>query len=220
MGIFFFRCMARQRWRLITDKLAIRPQTFDTAPMDASTSLANHFLIAMPELASSYFAQSVSYICEHNDEGAMGFVINNPMDMTITELFDQVEIQHFPTFKHCHQKVLYGGPVEPERGFVLHTGEPSWDASMPVTPELSVTTSLDILEAIGNNEGPEQFLLALGYAGWGASQLDNEILENSWLSSPANNELLFDTDSEDCWQQAAKLIGIDLHQLHNQAGHA
>ena len=91
---------------------------------------------------------------------------------------------------------------------------------MPVTPELSVTTSFAILEAVGNNEGPERFLLAMGYAGWGAGQLDNEILENSWLSSPANNELLFDTDCEDCWQQAAKLIGIDMHHLHNQAGHA
>ena len=188
--------------------------------MDASTSLANHFLIAMPELASPFFAQSVSYICEHNDEGAMGFVINHPMDVTISELFDQIDIKHIAAFRNCNQHVLSGGPVEPERGFVLHTGSPSWGTSMPVTPEISVTTSFDILEAIGNNRGPEKFLLALGYAGWSAGQLDNEILENSWLSSPANNELLFNNDCEDCWQQAAKLIGIDLHQLHNQAGHA
>ena len=188
--------------------------------MDASTSLANHFLIAMPTLASPYFAQSVSYICEHNEEGAMGFVINHPMDMSIAELFDQVGIKHQADFKNSRQHVMYGGPVELERGFVLHSGEPSWNASMPVTPELSVTTSLDILEAIGSNQGPAHFILALGYAGWGAGQLDDEILENSWLSSPANKELLFNHDSEDCWQQAAKLIGIDLHHLHSQAGHA
>ena len=188
--------------------------------MDASTSLANHFLIAMPDLAGSYFAQSVSYICEHNEEGAMGFVINHPMDISIAELFDQVDIKHLPNFTNSQQQILYGGPVEPERGFVLHTGGPSWSASMPVTPELSVTTSFDILEAIGNNEGPDSFILALGYAGWGAQQLDNEMMENSWLSSPANNELLFSNNCSDCWQQAAKLIGIDLHHLHNQAGHA
>lgn len=174
----------------------------------------------MPELASSFFAQSVSYICEHNDKGAMGFIINHPLSITITELFDQINIKHLPTFKNCRQPVLSGGPVEPERGFVLHTGDPSWGSSMPVTSEISVTTSFDILEAIGNNEGPNLFLLVLGYAGWGAGQLDNEILENNWLSSPAKNELLFSDDSRNCWQQAAKLIGVDLHHLHNQAGHA
>jgi putative transcriptional regulator len=188
--------------------------------MDASTSLANHFLIAMPELASSFFSQTVSYICEHNDDGAMGFVINRPMGITIVELFDQINIAHLPSFPNSEQLVLSGGPVEPERGFVLHTGSPSWGASMPVTPELSVTTSFDILEAIGNNEGPDLFLLALGYAGWGAGQLESEILENSWLSSPADQQLLFSKDCDDCWQQAASLIGIDLHQLHTQAGHA
>ena len=188
--------------------------------MDASTSLANHFLIAMPELASSFFAQSVTFICEHNDDGAMGFVINRPLEITIRELFDQVNISYLPDFKHSEQIVMSGGPVEPERGFVLHTGEPVWGASMPITTDLSVTTSFDVLEAIGMNKGPDTFLLALGYAGWGAGQLDNEILENSWLSSPANKELLFSHDCENCWQQAADLIGVDLQQLHNQAGHA
>jgi putative transcriptional regulator len=188
--------------------------------MDSSTSLANHFLIAMPELAGSFFAETVSYICEHNDEGAMGFVINKPMGVSIIDLFDQIDINHHNEFRQAEQQVLQGGPVEPERGFVLHTGEPAWNASMPVTPELSLTTSFDILEAIGENRGPETFLLALGYAGWGPGQLDSEILENSWLSSPANNELLFSNNFNDCWQQAARLIGVDMQQLHNQAGHA
>lgn len=188
--------------------------------MDASTSLANHFLIAMPDLAGSFFAETVSYICEHNDEGAMGFVINRPMGISIIELFDQIDIKHQKSFHHAEQQVIQGGPVEPERGFVLHTGEPSWNASMPITPELSLTTSFDVLEAIGENRGPETFLLALGYAGWGPGQLDSEILENSWLSSPADNQLLFSNDCDDCWQQAARLIGIDMQQLHNQAGHA
>jgi putative transcriptional regulator len=188
--------------------------------MDASTSLANHFLIAMPDLAGSFFAETVSYICEHNDEGAMGFVINRPMGISIVELFEQIDIKHQQSFHHADQQVIQGGPVEPERGFVLHTGEPSWNASMPITPELSLTTSFDILEAIGKNRGPDTFLLALGYAGWGPGQLDSEILENSWLSSPADNQLLFNNNCDDCWQQAARLIGIDMQQLHSQAGHA
>ena len=200
--------------------LAIHVQTTDTERMDASTSLANHFLIAMPDLAGSFFAETVSYICEHNDEGAMGFVINRPMGITISELFEQIDISYKADFNYADQQVLQGGPVEPERGFVLHVGEPIWNASMPITPEISVTTSFDILEAIGQNRGPETFILALGYAGWGAGQLDSEILENSWLSSPANNELLFHNNGDDCWQQAARLIGIDMQQIHNQAGHA
>ena len=188
--------------------------------MDASTSLANHFLIAMPDLAGSFFAETVTYICEHNDEGAMGFVINRPMGITISELFEQIDISFLPDFSSAGQQVLQGGPVEPERGFVVHIGEPSWNASMPITPEISVTTSFDILEAIGQNRGPETFILALGYAGWGAGQLDGEILENSWLSSPADKELLFHNNGGDCWQQAARLIGIDMQHIHNQAGHA
>ncbi len=150
----------------------------------------------------------------------MGFVINRPMGISIVELFDQIDIKHQQSFHHADQQVIQGGPVEPERGFVLHTGEPSWNASMPITPELSLTTSFDILEAIGKNRGPETFLLALGYAGWGPGQLDSEILENSWLSSPADNQLLFNNNCDDCWQQAARLIGIDMQQLHSQAGHA
>ncbi len=150
----------------------------------------------------------------------MGFVINRPMGISIVELFDQIDIKHQQSFHHADQQVIQGGPVEPERGFVLHTGEPSWNASMPITPELSLTTSFDILEAIGKNRGPDTFLLALGYAGWGPGQLDSEILENSWLSSPADNQLLFNNNCDDCWQQAARLIGIDMQQLHSQAGHA
>ena len=150
----------------------------------------------------------------------MGFVINRPMGISIIELFDQIDIKHQKSFHHAEQQVIQGGPVEPERGFVLHTGEPAWNASMPITTELSLTTSFDVLEAIGENRGPDTLLLALGYAGWGPGQLDSEILENSWLSSPADNQLLFNNDCDDCCQQAARLIGIDMQQLHNQAVHA
>lgn len=188
--------------------------------MESNTSLTDQFLIAMPDMTNPHFDHTVSYICEHNENGAMGFVINRPMGITIRDLFKQVDIDCLPNCTHADHQVFFGGPVERERGFVLHTGTSDWSASMPVTENLSITTSLDILEAIGKNKGPESFLLVLGYAGWGAGQLEEEMLDNTWLSGPAKHELLFTPDCSDCWQQAAQLIGVDLHHLHYQAGHA
>lgn len=188
--------------------------------MTGYTSLADHFLIAMPDMDNPHFDHTVTYICEHNDEGAMGFVINRPIGITLGELYQQVEIDHRADFRALNEPVLTGGPVESERGFVLHTGKAEWEASMPVKDNLSVTTSLDILEAIGHDQGPENFRLILGYAGWAAQQLENELLENAWLSGPADEELLFRNDGLGCWNQAARLIGIDIEQLHSQAGHA
>lgn len=185
-----------------------------------STSLTNQFLIAMPDMKNPDFSHTVSYICEHNEEGAMGFVINRPMGITLGELLEQAEIKFTPECIDDHRQVCFGGPVERDRGFILHTGKPSWNASMPVTDEVSLTTSTDILEAIGEGKGPESFLLALGYAGWGPGQLEHEIMDNAWLSGPSDTRLLFNQDSEDCWQQAASLIGVDLHHLHSRAGHA
>jgi len=184
------------------------------------TSLTNQFLIAMPDMTSPDFSHTVSYICEHNEEGAMGFVINRPMGVTVGELLEQTEIQFDPSCQSNDRQVYFGGPVERERGFVLHSGEPNWNASMPITEDVSITTSVDILEAIGQCEGPESFLLALGYAGWGSGQLEQEILDNAWLSAPADINLLFNPDCKDSWQQAASLIGVDLDHFHSQAGHA
>jgi len=188
-----------------------------------STSLMNQFLIAMPAMVNPDFSHTVSYICEHNEEGAMGFVINRPMDITVGQLLQQTEIKYTPGCKNNDRPIYFGGPVERERGFVLHSGDANWGASMPITEEVSITTSTDILEAIGRDEGPESFLLALGYAGWAGGQLEQEIMENAWLSSPVDTQLLFNTGrtgGEDSWQQAASLIGVDLQHLHNQAGHA
>jgi len=185
-----------------------------------STSLMNQFLIAMPDMANPDFSHTVSYICEHNEEGAMGFVINRPMDITVGQLLEQTEIKYSPGSQSSHRPVFFGGPVERERGFVLHAGKPDWKASIPISKDISLTTSIDILEAIGQGDGPDDFLLVLGYAGWAGGQLEQEIMQNAWLSSPADTRLLFNENCADSWQQAASLIGVDLQQLHHQAGHA
>ncbi|TNF93458.1 MAG: YqgE/AlgH family protein [Gammaproteobacteria bacterium] len=185
-----------------------------------STILTNQLLIAMPALQDPSFSHTVSYICEHNEEGAMGLVINRPLGITVSELFEQIEIDINPTSEHTKQQVYLGGPVQQERGFVLHTLTHDWDSTLQITDNLAITTSLDILKAIASGEGPENFLLALGYAGWGAGQLEQEILGNAWLSGPANEEILFRSPTEERWKEAASIIGVDMSSLHGQAGHA
>ena len=182
-------------------------------------SLGNHFLIAMPQLADPNFFHSVTYICEHTEEGALGLVINRPLDLTLNEVFEQMDI---PT-DNCQsldEPIYTGGPVQQERGFILHSPAGSWESSAPITDTISITTSRDILEAIARNEGPEQTLIALGYAGWGAGQLEQELADNAWLSGPADPDIIFSTPVEGRWKAAAKRLGVDLDLLSSDAGHA
>ncbi|HWP95114.1 MAG TPA: YqgE/AlgH family protein [Gammaproteobacteria bacterium] len=182
-------------------------------------SLTNHFLIAMPTLADPNFVQTVTYICEHSAGGALGIVINRPLDMRLRDILDQLKL---PTTneKVISMPVYAGGPVLPERGFVLHTPHGDWDSSLKVTDEIAVTTSRDILVAMARGEGPERALVALGYAGWGAGQLESEIAQNAWLSAPADTQIIFETPYEKRWQAAARLIGVDPTLLTGDAGHA
>ncbi len=188
--------------------------------MTSQISLMNHFLIAMPAMANSYFEHTVSYICNHDETGAMGFIINRPVGIAIRDLLDQADIKSGKDTSKYGNPVYFGGPVECERGFVLHSGKAQWATSMPVTEELAITTSLDILEAIGKDKGPDRFLVLLGYAGWGPRQLEDEMLENTWLSAPADMDIIFQPDCTRSWQQSAQIIGIDLQQISLQAGHA
>ncbi|RFA31483.1 hypothetical protein CAI21_00710 [Alkalilimnicola ehrlichii] len=181
--------------------------------------LSNHFLIAMPTLADPNFAQTVTYICEHNEEGAMGIVINRPIDISMSELFNHLGLESDDETA-AQQRVYMGGPVQRERGFVLHSAETVWEATLKVSPAISITTSRDILDAIAQQEGPKQYLVALGYAGWEAGQLEAEIAENSWLSGPADASIIFEHNSNDRWQAAASLLGVDLSLLSTDAGHA
>jgi len=184
-----------------------------------STSLTNNLLIAMPNLRDPNFEHTVTYICEHNENGAMGIVINRPVDIDVREVFDQMEISVSEAVT-TKVPIFLGGPVEEQRGFVLHTGEGNWDSSLQVDRDLSVTTSRDILEAMAQGKGPRQALIALGYAGWGGGQLEQEMLDNTWLSVPANRSVLFDLPPASRWEAAADLLGVDLNVLSTESGHA
>lgn len=187
--------------------------------MSFTTSLTNHFLIAMPGLRDPNFSRTVTYICEHTDHGAMGIVINRPMDIRLGEVLSQLDIEtDDPRVRDA--TVYLGGPVQPDRGFVLHTSGEPFDSTLPITPDISVTTSRDVLEAIAAGRGPQQCLVALGYAGWAGGQLEEEMSANSWLSGPADDGIIFRLPDDARWLAAAQLLGVDLNLLSGEAGHA
>jgi len=187
--------------------------------MEPNQSLSNHFLIAMPALADPNFVHTVTYLCEHNEEGAMGIVINRPLKVTLAEILDHMGIEPSPQVDGS-TPIFMGGPVQPERGFVIHSPVGAWESSLQVTSEIAVTTSRDILTAIAHGEGPAHYQIHLGYAGWGAGQLEQEMADNAWLSGPADSEILFERAVAERWTAAARLIGIDLNLLSSDAGHA
>ena len=186
---------------------------------DSATPLANRLLIALPTLADPHFARSVALICQHDDEGAMGVVINRPSEYNLGDVLQQMGIASNDDTLLV-QPVLAGGPVHPERGFVLHDGGRTWDSTLAIADNLAVTTSRDILEAMARGEGPEHAVIALGCAGWGAGQLEQELAEDSWLTVPADAELLFATPLDARWQAAAGRLGVDLVQVTDYSGHA
>ncbi len=187
--------------------------------MGEANNLAGHLLIAMPAMLDPNFSRTVTYICEHSEQGALGLVINRPLDIDLGDIFTQLELENFDKeIAAC--PVLHGGPVHMERGFVIHEAEKQWENSTTINGSIQVTTSRDILVAMANGHGPRRATVALGYAGWGAGQLENEILENSWLSAPANTQIIFETPFADRWQQSAQLLGIDLSTISSEAGHA
>lgn len=187
--------------------------------MSASDFLTNHLLIAMPALADPNFHHTVTFICEHNDEGALGIVINRPMGMDLEEILKHIEVE--PVTESIGNIPVYtGGPVQPERGFVLHKPLGDWEATMKVNEQVGITSSRDILQAMARGEGPDQALVALGYAGWGAGQLEEEMAANAWLSGPADEAILFDTPVAERWEAAAARLGVDLNLLSGDVGHA
>ncbi|MEN8763600.1 MAG: YqgE/AlgH family protein [Thiogranum sp.] len=187
--------------------------------MSDSQHLTNQFLIAMPGLEDPNFFHSVTYICEHNEQGALGLVINRPLDMQLGEILQHIQLQHSEPEARQIQ-VHLGGPVQQDRGFVLHEPLGDWEATLKVTDRIGITSSIDILQAIARNEGPERSLITLGYAGWGAGQLEQEMAENAWLSGPADPDILFNRPDEERWKAAAASLGVDLDLLSGEAGHA
>ena len=185
----------------------------------SSDSLRDHFLLAMPCLSQGIFSHSITYICEHGETGAMGIIINQALDLSVSDIFEHLQIAPLQDFSS--EPVMAGGPVQMDHGFVLHRGSVrTWEASLKVTPEITLTTSRDVLRAIARNEGPEDHLIALGYAGWSAGQLEQELADNSWLTLPGDSEIIFGTPADQRLGAAAAMLGIDMNLISNQAGHA
>lgn len=185
----------------------------------SSDCLRDHFLLAMPGLSEGIFSHSITYICEHGESGAMGIIVNQPLDLTVKEIFDHLQIDAQRDFSS--EPVMAGGPVQMDHGFVLHRKcDREWEASLKVTPEITLTTSQDILRAIAGGEGPEEHLIALGYAGWSAGQLEQELADNAWLTLPGRSDIIFSTPADERLPAAAALLGVDMNLISGQAGHA
>ena len=182
-------------------------------------SLENQFLIAMPSMGDPYFSKTVTYICEHNDDGAMGLVINVPVQLTLNELLEQLD-SDLEKHPQLEQQVLTGGPVSQQRGFVLHSPQEGWSSSLALSTDVMITTSKDILLALPTDKAPDNYMVTLGYAGWGPGQLEQEIIANSWLTTPADSEILFNTPIEQRWLKATEKLGIDIAHLSSDIGHA
>ncbi len=181
--------------------------------------LTNQFLIAMPALQDPNFHRTVTFLCAHNNEGAMGIVINRPLNLNLAQVLDHMSIE-VENVQVNDMMVLQGGPVQRDRGFVIHEPAGEWDAVLTVGDEIGVATSRDILTAVAHGDGPKRAVVALGYAGWGSGKLEHEVLQNAWLSGPADSSIIFDLPYEERYEGAARLLGVDLDRLSGEAGHA
>ena len=184
-----------------------------------NVNLTGHLLIAMPAMVDPHFARSVAFICEHNDNGALGIVINRATDMNMNALFDQINVSlEDPVIGNS--PVYFGGPVQGDRGFVLHQPVGDWQSTISIRDGIGLTTSKDILEAVARGEGPSKILVSLGYAGWSAGQLEKELSANAWLTVAATDNIIFDLPADKKLTAAMGLLGVDFASLSEEAGHA
>ena len=187
----------------------------------SESRLTDHFIIAMPGLMDENFYQAVTYICEHDDNGTFGIIVNRESEITLDDVMQQMNIPYQAGESgRSHASVFTGGPVQSNRGFILHRPTGNWDSSLVINDSVALTTSRDILEAIADDRGPDDIIIALGYAGWGPGQLEKEMAANTWLSCPAEQQIMFETPVKDRWQAAADLIGVDLSLMSSDTGHA
>lgn len=181
------------------------------------SELTGQLLLATPSLQDPHFSDGVVLLCHHDENGSMGLLVNRPQDITVGSVLRDMELTRS---EESEQSVFEGGPVEPFRGFVLHDGWYVYDSTLVVTPEIHLTTSRDVLEDIARHAGPEHYMLILGYAGWEAGQLEEEVNRNDWLVAPASNDLLFFAPAESRWGMGARSMGVNKAQLSSQIGHA
>jgi putative transcriptional regulator len=191
----------------------------DTSTMDPESALTNQLLIAMPGMVDPNFSTTVTLICEHNDDGALGIIINRPLSLKLSGLFEQLAVDDADP-ETASNPVMSGGPVGTERGFVLHGKNHSFENTLAVSDDIQLTLSRDVIDAMAVGDGPEKSLVAIGYAGWEPGQLEEEMLANSWLNVTATPELVFDTPFEERWDSAARLLGVNIASLSPDAGHA
>jgi putative transcriptional regulator len=184
-----------------------------------SVNLTDHFLIAMPAMADSFFSKTLVYIAEHNEQGALGVIVNRPIDMSLATLFEKIDIPlEVPSLGNL--PVFFGGPVQTDRGFVLHRPVGEWQSTLAVNQQVGLTSSRDVLQALAHDGQPRDLMVTLGYAGWSAGQLEQELAQNAWLTVPANPHILFDLPYEDRLASAMELLGVNFTNLADGAGHA
>ena len=187
-----------------------------------SINLTDHFLIAMPAMEDPFFSRALIYIAEHNDQGALGIIVNRPIDMNLATLLEKIDIPLEPSgsINLSNLPVCFGGPVQTDRGFVLHRPIGAWQSTLTVNRDVGLTSSLDVLQAVAREGKPHEIVVTLGYSGWGAGQLEEELSRNTWLTVPADPHILFDTPFEERLPSAMESLGIDFTNLSEKAGHA
>lgn len=187
-----------------------------------SINLTDHFLIAMPAMDDPYFSKSLIYVAEHNQQGALGLIINRPIEMNLATLLEKIDVpfESVDSINLSKLPVFFGGPVQTDRGFVLHRPIGEWQSTLVVNQDVGLTSSRDVLQAVARDGEPREIMVTLGYSGWGAGQLEHELAQNAWLSVPANQHILFDTPFEERLPSAMELLGIDFTNLAENAGHA
>lgn len=215
----FCRSTGINQRRLERSPLVPTGSSEDTTYMDESSLLINQLLIAMPSMEDPNFRSTVTLICEQNDDGALGIIINRPLTLKLSGLFDQLSVESTDP-DAANNPVMAGGPVGTERGFVLHGKDLSFENTLAVSEDIQLTLSRDVIDALAMGDGPEKSLVAIGYAGWESGQLEEEMLSNTWLNVTATPELVFDTPFDQRWNSAARLLGIDMASISPDAGHA
>lgn len=184
-----------------------------------SINLTDHFLIAMPSMADSYFSKTLVFIAEHNERGALGVIVNRPLDMSLGTLLEKIDVP-LRAEGFANLPVLFGGPVQTDRGFVLHRPIGQWQSTLVVNEQVGLTSSRDILQAFALGGQPRDLMVTLGYAGWSAGQLEHELAQNAWLTVPAQLHILFESPYEERLASALELLGVNLANLADEAGHA